>query len=109
MLGMLVEGFTAFLEASQGKWLVQFPHFMAELCEKANDDERRRDLFLYVVYSSLASDTVSAIQRLLQGTQKAKFVTLVKEYREHVESTWAQYPPWVQGRMRGLLASFRVV
>ena len=85
-----------------------YPHYLAELCEKTEDYEPRRYLFLCVVHASLASDTVSAVRRLLRGDQKARFVEVTKEYRERVGSMWAQYPPWVQGRLRGLFASLRV-
>jgi REP element-mobilizing transposase RayT len=32
-----------------------------------------------------------------------------RRYRERVEGMWPNYPPWVQGRSRGLLASLRPV
>lgn len=108
VLGLLIEAFIILQAACQDKWFVQFPHFIAELCEKAENDERRRQLFLYLIHASLASETVSAVRRLLRGSQKAKFVEMTKEYRKRVESMWAQYPPWVQGRLRGLLANLYV-
>jgi len=109
ILGLLVEAFSILQVANQDKWFSIFPHYIAELCEKTVNDERRQHLFLYVVHTSLASDTVSAVRRLLRGTQKAKFVEMASEYRKRVEAMWAQYPPWVQGRLRGLLASLHVV
>jgi len=109
VLGLLFEAFSILQVANKDKWFTLLPHYIAELCEKTDNDERRRHLFLYVVLTSLASDTVSAVRRLLRGSQKAKFVEMVREYRERVESMWAQYPPWVQGRLRGLLANLHVV
>ena len=82
---------------------------LASLCEKTEDDERRRQLFLYLIHAPVASDTVSAIRRLLRGDQRATFVELAKDYRQRVEAMWSHYPPWVQGRLRALLASLRVV
>lgn len=79
------------------------------LLETEEDEERKRVLFLYVIYTSLASDTVSAVRRLLRGGQKAKFVEHVKEYRDHVEAMCYHYPPWVAGKLRGLMASMHVV
>ena len=70
---------------------------------------RRRVLFLYVIHTSLASDTVSAVRRLLRGDQKAKFVEYVKEYREWAEAMRSDYPPWVAGKLRGLMASMHVL
>jgi len=109
VLGLLIEAFMLLQAYNQDKWFSQFPHFIAELCEKTENDERRHQLFLYVIHASLASDTVSAVRRLLRGSQKAKFVEMTRQYRERVESMWTQYPPWVQGRLRGLFASLYVV
>ncbi len=91
------------------KWFSLLPHYIADLCEKAEDEERRRILFLYVLHTSLASDTVSAIRRLLCGDQKSKFVEFVKEYRDHVEAMRSKYPPWVASKVRGLIANLHVV
>lgn len=109
VLGLLLEAFIVLQVDNQDKWFSQLPQYIAEVCEKAETEERRRLLFLSVVQTSSASDTVSALRRLLRGSQKAKFVVMVKEYRERVESVWPQYPPWVQGRLRALFASLRVV
>lgn len=109
ILGLLIEAFSLMAVQQQGEWFTQMPHFLAELCEKATDDERRRQLFLYVIHTSLTSDTVSAVCRLLRGPQKAKFMEAAKEYRTQTENLWAWYPPWVQSRLRGLLANMHVV
>lgn len=77
-------------------------------CVSTEDEERRRVLFLYVIHISLASDTVSAVRRLLHGEQKAKCVEYVKEYRARADAMRSSYPPLVQGKLRGLLASRHV-
>lgn len=109
ILGLLFEAFSILQVANKDKWFTLLPHYMAELCEKTENDERRRHLFLYVVLTSLASDTVSAVRRLLRGSQKAKFVKMAREYRERMESIWAQCPPWVASKLRALIASLHVV
>jgi hypothetical protein len=109
VFGLLIEAFSVLQVQNQSKWFSLLPHYIAELCEKAESEERRRHLFLYVVHTSLASDTVSAVRRLLRGDQKAKFIQFATEYRERVEAMWSSYPPWVQGRLRALLASLRAV
>ena len=109
LLGLLVEAFSLFMIDNRAKWAPLLPHYIAELCEKTENEDRRHQLFLYVVYASLASDTVSAVHRLLRGDQKAKFVPYVEEYRERVQSLWPFYPAWVQGRIRGLLANLHVI
>lgn len=109
LLGMLVEALSLFMVDNRAKWAPFLPHYLAEICEKTENEDRRRQLFLYVVHASLASDTVSAVRRLLRGDQKAKFVTYVEEYRERVKNLWPYYPAWVQGRLRGLLANLHVM
>jgi hypothetical protein len=97
------------LADNRDKWFSHLPHYIAELCEQEEDEERRRVLFLYVIHTSLASDTVSAVRRLLRGDQKAKFVDFVKEYRARAEVMRSDYPPWVAGKLRGLMASMHVL
>ena len=107
--GLLIESLSMLLVNNQDKWFSHLPHYIAELCEKEENEERRRVLFLYVIHTSLASDTVSAVRRLLRGDQKAKFVEYVKEYRAQAEAMRSDYPPWVAGKLRGLMASMHVL
>ena len=109
LLGLLVEASSLFMVDNRAKWAPLLPHYLAELCEKAENEDRRRHFFLYVVHTSLAADTVSAVRRLLRGDHKAKFVPFVEEYRERVNAMWPYYPAWVQGRLRGLLANLHVI
>lgn len=106
---ILIESLSMLLVDNRDKWCSHLPHYIAELCEKEEDEERIRILFLYVIHTSLASDTVSAVRRLLKGDQKAKFVEYVKEYRAQVEVMRSDYPPWVAGKLRGLMASMHVL
>ena len=106
---LLIESLNMLLIDNGDKWSTHLPHYIAELCEKEEDEERRRVLFLYVIHTSLASDTVSAVRRLLRGDQKAKFVEYVNEYRSRVEVMHFYYPPWVAGKLRGLMASMHVL
>jgi len=108
ILDLLVESLTMLLVSNNDKWFSNLPHFIAELCEREDNEERKKALFLYVIHTSLASDTVSALRRLVRGEQRAQFVDFVKEYREWVEPMLPDYPPWVAGKLRGLLASLYV-
>jgi hypothetical protein len=85
------------------------PHYIADLCEKAEDEKRRRILFIYVLHTSLASDTVSEVRRLLRGVHKAKYVEFAREYRNRIEAMRSYCPQWVAGKLRGLTASLHVV
>ena len=93
---------------NKDKWFSYLPHYIAELCENEEDEERRRALFLYVIHTSLASDTVSAVRRLIRGNQRAKFVDYVKDYRMRIEHLFSNYPLWVAAKLRGLLSSMHV-
>lgn len=108
ILGLLLESFCHLQITTQGKWHYELPHYIAEQCERTENDDRRKILFLYVIHTSLASDTTSAVRRLIRGSQKVKFSQFAKEYRDRVEAEWSHYPSWVQGRLRGLLASIRI-
>lgn len=107
-LAVFIESLNVLLVDNRDKWLSHLPHYLAELCEEEEDEERRQDLFLYVIHTSLASDTVSAVCRLIRGDQKAKFVDYVKAYRSRIEPMLSGCPPWVAGKLRGLLASLYV-
>ncbi len=108
VLGLLVEALAVFQIDAREKWSFLLPLYLAELCETTDDDERRRQLFMYVLHTSLAGDTIGAVRKLVNGDQRALFKEIIKDYRAHVEEMWDEYPPWVQGRLRGLLASLHV-
>jgi hypothetical protein len=109
VLALLMEVFLILQINNRDKWFSLFPHYIAELCEKTDDEERRHQLFLYVLHASLASDTISAVRRLLRGSHKAKFIKLADDYRGRFEALRSYYPPWVAGKMRGLISNLRVV
>lgn len=106
---VLIESLSMLLVDNQDKWSSHLPHYIAELCEQEANDEHRKVLFLYVIHTSLASDTVSAVRRLLRGDQKEKFVNYVNEYRVQIENMRSKYPSWVAGKLRGLMASMHVL
>ncbi|MDP2883681.1 MAG: hypothetical protein Q8P51_01490 [Ignavibacteria bacterium] len=109
VLGLLIEVFSILQVDNRDKWFSLLPHYIADLCEKTEDEERRRHLFFFLLYTSLASDTVSAVRRLLRGNHKAKYIELAKDYRDRVEAMRSEYPPWVAGKIRGLIANLHVV
>lgn len=107
--GLLIESMVILQINNRGKWFLLFPHYLADLCAKTDDIEKKHNLFNYVIYASLASDTVSAVQRLLRGEQKSEFVEFVSEYRKRTEAMYSRYPPWVKGKLRGLMASLHII
>jgi hypothetical protein len=108
VLSLLIEAFSIIQVDNRDKWFSLLPHYIAELCEKTDEEERRRHLFLYVLHTSLASDTVSAVRRLLRGDHKAKFIEFANEYSARMEALRPKYPPWVAGKVRGLIANLHV-
>ena len=109
VLGLLIEALTILQVDNRNEWSALLPHYLAEACERTEDKERRRDLFLYVVHTSLASETVSAVRRLLRSDHKDKFLELAKQHRDRVEAMRSEYPPWVAGKLRSLIANLHVV
>ena len=107
--GMIFEALSVFMISNNNEWFWQWPHCVAEMCEIVEDEEQHRILFFYLLYTCLASETVSALKRLLRGDQRARYVDYIKEYRESVEAMSPHYPAWVQARLRGLIASLHVV
>jgi len=108
VLGILMGALTILQVRTQEKWSLLLPHFLAEICEQAEDEDRCHQLFLFLLYSSLASETVSAVQRLLKGDRKASFKKYSEEFIKYIEAKWPHFPPWVQGRLRGLMACLLV-
>lgn len=109
LLGLFIEAFSILQVNNREKWFSSLPHFIAELCEKSNDAERRRHLFFYVLLTSLASESISAVRRLLRGEHKAMFIVLAKEFRDQAEAMGSEYPPWVAGKIRDLIVNLRIV
>ena len=105
-LDLLLDAVLELQVQNGGKWHTQLPHILAIACKNAYaDEERRRLLFLVTAVSSLCSDTVSAIRRLLQGRGSQRFLDEVAGSREQIESLRDVAPPWVYARARQILAA----
>lgn len=105
---ILIDALSQVMIATRDKWSHYLPHYMAEICEHESDQKRRREFFLYVLHLCLASGTVSAAKRLLQSEHKSEYLDEVEKYRSQVEAMRSNYPPWVAGKLRGILASLYV-
>ena len=107
--GLLIESLSMLTVQNSEQWFAEMPHFLAELCENTEDKDSRQILFHYVLHLCMVTDTVSALRRLLHGKQKAEFVELVEEYRDIAESMRKNYPPWVQAKLRALMANLHFI
>ena len=104
----IIDALWFFVIESGGEWAINGPRYCAELCEKEEDETRRKQLFSLVVHMSLSANSVSAVNRLLKGTQKAKFLSYVEEYRTEQSRFSVHYPAWVSGKWRSLLSNMYV-
>ena len=69
-------------------------------CEElAGDTERKRMLFAYTVVSSIAVDSVSAVERLLTGAHRRDYEDFVKKWRERIERITPLAPAWIAARL----------
>ena len=102
----LLSALLAFQARQGGKWAFELPHVFAGACERVSENSDRQELlFDCTVLLSTASGTVSAIERLLAGSQKQKFQPVAVSWRERILELIKVSPPWAAGRMRGVLSS----
>ncbi len=105
-LGMTFRAFNELmLHASDNKWRYHLPHMFAIGCEHVlDDDDRRNLLFFCTVMLCSGTDSVSAIERLLNGKNRHYFHSDVDKMRKSLESIQKLAPQLAAGRMRALLA-----
>jgi hypothetical protein len=107
---LLFDAWAEILVQHGDKWRSHLPHYYALACESAAGDPARQELlFACTVMSSLISDTVSSLDRLLRGKNKQKFVKSVSEWHTELKGWQAVATPWIAARIRAVLASLHVV
>lgn len=109
ILLLLFETFSILQIQTRDKWFYILPHYVADICDTVEDDEKRRLLFNYVLRTSLSADNVGAVRRLLQGTNKGKYLAYIQIFIDRYEELRSLYPPHVVGKMRALIANLRIV
>jgi hypothetical protein len=103
-LDQLFLAFSLGMDRNDNTWKVGLSHLYATACEEATEDpERRRLLFMFTVLSGIHTYSVSAIQRLLAGSQRATYLDLLSSVRNGL-STSRNIPPWLTARIRAVLA-----
>ena len=85
------------------EWFYSLPHYFACACELATG-ERKDTLFTLTVVSSLASDTVSAIQRLMSSEQRKELMQNAANWRKRLLVALTFSPGWLAARLRGVIA-----
>ncbi len=100
--------FLAFSLASNNDdkvWNARLSHLYAIACEEIGDNvERRRVLFALTALSAIHTYSVSALQRLLTGNQRATYLELLNGLRNALSSN-RDHPPWLTARIRAVLAA----
>ena len=92
----------------QEKWAYNLPHYYALEIEKAEEPEKKKHLFVCVIYSSLCRNTVSAIQRLLKGENRHNYQGEVDNWRKRLEETQKWAPELVKARIRPILTALHI-
>ena len=91
------------------EWRSYLPHFLAMTCEDlAADRERKRLLFAYTIIASIAVDSVSAVERLLNGIHRRDYEPFVEKWRERIERLTPVAPAWIAANLRGMKASLYI-
>jgi hypothetical protein len=94
---------------SKPEWLFVLPHFYALACEdRSASPERKELLFACTVVSSMATESIAAVTRLLRGTNRQEFTDQVAKWRKRIERLTTVAPPWVCGKLRGLKAELYI-
>ncbi|NQT11946.1 MAG: hypothetical protein HQ582_04300 [Planctomycetes bacterium] len=91
-------------------WRTHLPHFFAMACEMSpGEHERQQLLFAFVVLSSISTDTVSALRRLLRGRHRHTLRKYVQAWKTNLESLIETAEPWIAARMRPALGELSAV
>ena len=90
------------LHDSERDWRTYLPHFLAIACEESQQEDRKRLLFAYTLVASLATDSVSAVERLLKGEGRRDYEEYVSNWRKRIEDMTPVSPAWISSKLRGM-------
>ena len=107
-LAVIIEALSIMQVNSQNDWTLQLPHYIAELCEKTDDEELLNSLFFYVIHTCLSVESYSALDRLLKADDAGKYLKYLNEYRKRIKDTQKDIPTWVKGKLRSLMVAMNV-
>ncbi len=85
------------------EWFLKVPHILAAECERSSDPERQELIFSAIIVSSLACDSCSAVQRLLVGTDRSRFVQMIRGWSDSTRQIAINSEGWLAARIRGFL------
>lgn len=102
-LELFLESLAELQAQADDRWRVNLPHILAAACESAKDTTRQRLLFAQTVITSAATNTDSAIRRLLTGPQRHQLISEREFWRDQLRGAIPNVLPWVVGRIRSIL------
>ena len=85
------------------EWFLRVPHILAAECERSLDPERQELIFSATIVSSLACDSCSAVQRLLVGADRSRFVQMIRAWSNSTRQITMDSEGWLTARIRGFL------
>lgn len=89
---------------SRHDWRTYLPHFLALVCDEAQQEDKKRHLFACTVVASMAANSVSAVERLLKGDGRRLYEEFVAQWRQRIENVTPLAPAWIGARLRGMKA-----
>lgn len=105
----LVDAIDEIASQHRDKWRLSLPHIYALFCESTTDDEQRMKVFFaFTIFSSVATGTVSGIERLLRGKSQEQIADYVEQWRSQLRKLIPITPQWAAGRIRAVLASLHI-
>ncbi|MEQ8637929.1 tetratricopeptide repeat protein [Gimesia maris] len=90
------------LSDKNNEWDIYLPHYFALSCEANQQQERKERLFNYVVISSIATITVSAIERILKSSDRRSYAESVEYWRKKIEEISPNAPAWISAKLRDI-------
>jgi hypothetical protein len=88
------------LEADPGI-RAEVSHSLAISAETASaNSERKAALFAYVIVSSIATNSVGALERLIAGKHFRDYRQYVQKWRNRIDRNMGCAAPWLAGRLR---------
>ena len=97
------------LTHNPGRWKVRFPHMLAETLEQDCEAGPDRDtVFGLLILSCVATETTSALERVLHGHAAVHLRDQVDFWRSRFLDLMPACPEWVKGRLRATLVVLHV-
>jgi hypothetical protein len=102
---ILANALLAVASVEAGRWAIHLPHFFAMACEQSTSNrDRQKGLFSCVVMACVASDTSSALERLVTGRYRSSLLEDVREWRARLEGMQLRASEWGAAKIRAVLA-----